>query len=272
MSLSYRIMEPRDVAAGMSLVELANWNQTAREWDLFLERSPSGCVVAEADGVVVGTATTLDYGPFAWISMVLVHPNQRGQGIGNGLMREALRLLESHPCVRLDATPLGEPVYRKLGFQDEYALLRLTRDARPDGAAPHASAAEPILSPDEIDFALDQSAFQADRRAVLTWLHEGAPDLARHIPGKGFVLGRRGGRFTHIGPLTAVDLESACSLLTAAVPPTPVIIDVPQAQGALIGFLKAQGFEEQRPLLRMARGSAPPLTATTYAIAGPELG
>ena len=265
-------MEPRDVAAGMSLVELANWNQTARDWEFFLDRSPAGCVVAEVDGCVAGTATTLDYGPFAWISMVLVHPGQRGQGIGNGLMREALRLLEAHPCARLDATPLGEPVYRKLGFRDEYPLLRLTRDARPDGAPSHSPGVEPISSPDQIDFVLDRSAFQTDRRAVLTWLHQGDPDLAHHIPGKGFVLGRRGRRFTHIGPLSAVDFESARGLLLAAAPSTPVVIDVPQEQSALIEFLKAQGFFAQRPLLRMARGSAPPLSALTYAIAGPELG
>ena len=105
-------MEARDIAAGVRLVEAANWNQTAREWELFLEFSPKGCFVAETAGEVVGTVTTLNYGPFAWISMVLVDPGQRGKGIGRGLMQAALECLaETVWRAQRDAQPPDAAAY-----------------------------------------------------------------------------------------------------------------------------------------------------------------
>lgn len=261
-------MLPEDIPAGVSLVELSNWNQTEREWSLFLEKSPRGCVVAELDGQVIGTATTLDYGPFAWISMVLVHPGYRGKGIGNGLMLEALQVLENHPCMRLDATPLGEPVYRKLGFAPEYSVIRMERGDGPALNPPNAG----VVAMRHPDSALDFRAFAADRRCVLSWLRDGAPDLALTIPGRGFLLGRRGSQFVHLGPISAVDEDSARMLLLAALPPAACIIDVPEAQHGFCEFLKDFGFREQRPLLRMSRGAPPPCSPLTFAIAGPELG
>ena len=269
MTIRYRNMATRDIPAAMRLVELANWNQTSREWELFLRLSPNGCRVAERDGDVVGTVTTLDYGPFAWISMVLVHPAARGEGIGTSLMLESLDLLKDHPCVRLDATPLGEPVYGKLGFKPEYGLVRLERSAAP--ARSETARIRPLAEFEDV-LALDSQCFDADRKPVLSWLLQNAPDLAFVRGEDGYVLGRRGRRFTHIGPLVSRDAGTARDLLNAAAPDGPLIMDVPESQESWIGFLKSAGFREQRRLLRMAKGTAPPERPLTYAIAGPELG
>lgn len=268
MSITYRNMNARDIPAGMALVEAANWNQTAHEWELFLSLSPSGCFVAEADGRVVGTVTTLDYGPFAWISMVLVDPALRGQGTGSGLMRVAMERLAGVPCVRLDATPLGEPVYRKLGFEPEYGLVRLERPGQP---APKRTTGFPPLVADAI-MTRDALAFDADRSAVLRTLAAQAPELCRESPGRGYILGRRGRRFVHLGPLAADDESAARELTLAVLPETGAVIDVPEERGDFIQFLKQHGFRQQRPLLRMCRGAAPPLRPQIYAITGPELG
>ncbi len=127
-----RLMVPRDVPLGMRLKEQAGWNQTEADWQRCLMLQPDGCFVAERDGVAVGTVTTCIFGPIAWIAMVLVDAAVRGQGIGRTLLDHALAFLDSRDVstVRLDATPLGRPLYEKRGFVEEYTLTRF------EGVAP----------------------------------------------------------------------------------------------------------------------------------------
>lgn len=122
-----RVMTKADVPAGLRLNELAGWNQTADDWHRFLEASPDGCFVAEEQGEVRGTATTISYeNRFAWIGMVLVDPEYRKQGFGTQLLHRTIEYLDGRkiPTMKLDATPLGQPLYRKLGFVTEYEIER----------------------------------------------------------------------------------------------------------------------------------------------------
>jgi GNAT superfamily N-acetyltransferase len=267
MRFDFRPMTTDDIAAGLALCEIAGWNQRERDWRLFLHRNPSGNCVAVHDGKVVGTAATLDYGPFAWISMVLVDPAVRGRGLGTALLEQTLEILRDSACARLDATPLGEPVYRKLGFEDEYALERWERPAGPVNSA---TPAEPLVEVAPL-IHLDQSAFGADREWLLGWLHDGAPSLAWQGR-SGYVLGREGRKFTHIGPLVCENAGEAQALIAAALAAAgrDAVIDIPAAKARVV---EALGFRRQRPLLRMRRGGpAPPLDERIFAIAGPELG
>src|SRR5687768_10576988 len=58
--------------------------------------------------------------------MLLVHPEFRGGGIGKALLMRAVEHLQSEKIasIKLDATPLGEELYRKMGFKDEWSLTR----------------------------------------------------------------------------------------------------------------------------------------------------
>src|SRR5437667_12657960 len=59
-----RIMTPGNISAGMRLKEAVGWNQTQEDWERFLQASPEGCFVAEQDGRVAGTVTTIVYESF----------------------------------------------------------------------------------------------------------------------------------------------------------------------------------------------------------------
>src|SRR5215469_6355292 len=127
MSLRIRLITSADVPAGMRLKDLAGWNQTEHDWLRFLQSSPKGCFVAEWNGQVAGTVTTIVYeNRFAWIGMVLVDPELRGKGIGTALLKHAIHYLDASgvPCLKLDATPQGRPIYQRLGFQVEYEIER----------------------------------------------------------------------------------------------------------------------------------------------------
>ena len=106
-------MTKLDIPSRMRLKEIAGWNQTAQDWERFLTASPGGCFVAELDGEVCGTATTISYeGRFAWVGMVLVDPEFRGRGLGAKLLARAIEHLDAGKVstIKLDSTPLGKPL------------------------------------------------------------------------------------------------------------------------------------------------------------------
>jgi len=280
-----REMTKDDIPAGLQLCRASRWNQVARDWEQFLRLEPHGAAVAVRDTRVVGSVATLRFERrFAWISMVLVDPAERGQGIGRALLLHGLSLL-SDTVARLDATPAGEILYRKLDFKEEYRLTRFERDPGPVRAASDHRSGGPISALGDEDWpailALDARVFGADRRALLTWLASGAPEYAavslssRGV--SGFLLGRHGHNFEHIGPVIAQDEATARRLVGACVARHPnrrFIIDAPDRQASWQEWLRGAGFIAQRPFIRMFRGDHqhPGLPEHLYASTGPEFG
>lgn len=276
-----REMTPRDIPAGMRLVESAGWNQTEADWRRFLNLSSGGCFAAEVDGDIHGTSATVVYeGRVAWIGMMLVSPERRGKGIGKQLFAAALDHLDANkiPTVKLDATPAGRPLYERFGFRPEYEIERWRLDAARREGAMHAGA--PGNSGIEQIIETDALLFGAARGGLLRSIHADAPELAATVwrDGKlaGLTMGRHGTRADHLGPLVADSQQNAERLLRLFLAQTerPILVDCVKAHRFASGILRAYGFEFSRPLLRMARGV--PLRPTPApdlcAILGPEFG
>ncbi len=178
-----RDMTIADIPAGLRLCRACGWNQLESDWRIFLEQSPKGCRVAEQQGQVVGTVATLRFqNQFAWISMMLVDPNTRGQGIGKQLFSEALEILHDVPCLRLDATTAGRELYKNFGFHDEHTIYRtkvnIAEKPQPGTARPMTTADLPEV------FAIDLRIFGADRAFLLQALFQEAPEYAWIVPGQ----------------------------------------------------------------------------------------
>jgi predicted N-acetyltransferase YhbS len=277
-----RTMTVGDVPDGLRLCRAAHWNQTECDWRHFLTAAPDGALVAEDNGNVIGTVATLPYGPFTWISMVLVDPTARGKGVGTTLLHRGLELIPDGVTPRLDATPAGEVLYRKLGFAGEYDLERWfldTRAARPVLPGPAARPLEPSDWPAIRE--MDLRAFGASRAELLQRLGAQAPEYAWVVEGdrglRGYLFGRHGHVREHLGPMVAHDQDTARVLLgscLAAVPDRAMFMDVPDDQQAFRMFLLAAGFAVERPFKRMYRGklTAPGRPSLIYGIAGPEFG
>ena len=282
-----RTMTVQDIPAGMRLKEIAGWNQTEADWQIFLDASRDGCFAAEVDGVVRGTATTIVYGGrLAWVGMVLVHPQHRGHGIGTGLLKKCIEHLDSIqvPCIKLDATPLGKPIYEKLGFATEYELERWTLKRRKEDLPgreqldPDESMPEPLL---EDVLKADREAFGADRGAVLRALNRNQPlftDLVWNAAGtEGYAFGRRGSFADHVGPWIANDEATGKRILMRFLAHSRremVVTDCSKANRFARKLLQARGFEYSRPLTRMFRGrnEYPGRPELVCAILGPEFG
>jgi GNAT superfamily N-acetyltransferase len=124
--LRIRLMNVTDIPFGMRLKAQNNWNQLEADWRRQLALNPDSAFVAEWDGQPAGTACACVFERIAWINLVLVDQALRGRGIGTALMRHVVQYLDHRgmQTIRLDATPMGQPVYEKLGFVGEFALAR----------------------------------------------------------------------------------------------------------------------------------------------------
>lgn len=284
--LFLRNMTVDDIAAGLRLCRASGWNQLESDWRVFLDRNPSACRVAERDGNIVGTIATLRYGDcFSWLSMVLVEPSERGAGIGTHLLREGLAMLRED-CVRLDATPLGRPIYARNGFVDEYPLSRMTATVQiADFLAVAVGVSARTRPMREEDLAqvlpYDREVFGADRSRLLRALFQLAPGYA-WIAGEagsieGYSFGRPGFLYEQLGPVVAQDAQTARNLVSACLSSqsgTKVAIDVPMSDAGWLSWLGERGFSPARSFVRMCRGENkyPGLLSEIYAIAGPEFG
>jgi GNAT superfamily N-acetyltransferase len=260
MSVRFRLMTAEDIPEGMRMKDVAGWNQTADDWMRFLTATPDGCFVAECDGQVVGTSATIIYeGRFAWIGMVLVDAAYRGRGIGRALLECAIRYLDSRnvPAMKLDATPQGKPLYKKLGFVSEYEIERWMLRGQSAVVLPGKGTVEI-----EDVLRLDREIFGADRGQLLRSLAEAAPDFAlADRQGEeiiGYTFGRRGSRAGHLGPWVARNEDAASRLLDAFLSRSGkdlIFVDCAQSNPWAIPLVKNRGFEFSRPLTRMFRGT-----------------
>ncbi|HND56795.1 MAG TPA: GNAT family N-acetyltransferase, partial [Pirellulaceae bacterium] len=125
-SIVVRRLTTADVPFGLALSTAANWNQLEADWRRVVTLEPYGCFVASLDGRDVGTVSAVVFDSVAWIGLMLVDPSVRRRGVGRALMEHALAWLEQRQVatVRLDATPLGQPLYEQLGFTVDYLLDR----------------------------------------------------------------------------------------------------------------------------------------------------
>ncbi|MCS6953442.1 MAG: GNAT family N-acetyltransferase [Bryobacterales bacterium] len=266
-------LEPAHIPAAMRLNLLAGWNQTQADWQRVLELEPEGCFGLFRDGLLVSTTTAVCYGrKLAWIGMVLTDPEYRNRGYARRLMEHALAFLEARGVewIKLDATAMGRPLYRKLGFEDEAPVERW---------AAVAPAMSPATTGDYVaDAELDLRAFGADRSALLARLARGE---AAAIPGQGFAFARPGSLAAYFGPCVARSAEAARNLLQWCLgrhAGQPVFWDLLPANEAALALAREFGFERRRELVRMvrrgaaARGSFDHDDSLIYAIAGFEYG
>jgi len=279
-----RLTEP-DLQFADDLRAQAGWNQTPADWQRFLKMNREGCFLAEWNGLPAGTATTTTYGTdVAWIGMVLVDEAYRQRGIGRVLLEACIGHLQSRGvrCIKLDATPLGKPVYEALGFQTEWTLARWELTA---AISPAAKS-----DPDIRDWAagdaaraqeLDLAAFGTSRKELLVELARDsrAALVTEAIPRglTGYGLMRAGSQASYLGPIAAESPDAGKALVDALIArcgAEKIYWDIPDLNDAALDWAGNYGFSRQRTLTRMFLGEnvAVGNPLLQYGLAGPEVG
>jgi GNAT superfamily N-acetyltransferase len=251
-----------DIPLGMRLKAQAGWNQTEVDWQRFLAMESGRCLVAEADGNAVGTAAVFVFEQVAWIAMVLVDPQVRGQGVGTALMHDGLEWLDRQriPTIRLDATHMGRPIYERLGFVSQFELARFEGVPRLSPLPFHRGLR--ALRPEDRDsvFALDAHVTATPRRPMLEQLMAvpGGSGTVMRREGSlaGYLLRRPGSKAEQIGPAIA-DPDAGLVLLAHAMASAsgPVYVDIPLANHDALALARDAGLTEQRRFVRMCRGT-----------------
>jgi hypothetical protein len=196
------------------------------------------------------------------------------------LVEHSIAYLEQRSVrsIRLDATPLGRPVYEKLGFRMEYEL------ARWEGVAPvrgvHPSAVLAGTDHLEAIAELDRQLTGTPRLRLIEHLFRQQPGAMRVAVGPEGLLGyagwREGSLAAYIGPAMALRAEIGQELadaMLAACAGRLVFVDVPCDNGPATRWAQSCGFAVQRPLIRMVRGEpVADRAACLWASSGPETG
>ena len=275
------VLHPTDVDAALALSGAEGWNQSADDWRRLLRLEPDGCFAARAGGRLIGTVTTTTYGRhMAWIGMMVIHPDHRGQGIGAALMRTALDHLArlGIPSVKLDATPAGRPLYESLGFVAEAEVERWQGVANLHDSRDGWRTSQGLQQLNE----LDEAGFGADRSRLLELLvSEGRCDPlvvdSDHAAPAGFALARRARVATYIGPVIAESARAAESLLDGMLgrlAGPEVCLDFHVGGQLTREILVNRGLAKRRGLTRMrfGRHTSAGIGDSICASAGPEYG
>jgi GNAT superfamily N-acetyltransferase len=260
MNFTLRRLCAEDLAAADQLRADLGWNQTILDWQRLLTLSPEGCFVAEQNARIVGTCTTVTYGKaLSWVGMMMVHPASRGQGLGNALLQRAVdHLRQRGPrCIKLDATPMGQPLYARIGFVPEWTLTRWEHQGSPSGVEP---APDSIHPPGEEHWpailALDAQVCGVYRGPLLHSLAANSRRVLIHESGGsilGFGMLRRGARADYFGPMVAQPGmgEQLARCLLSGHGDQPIFWDIPDLNQPASDLARRLGFTFLRPLTRM---------------------
>lgn len=281
---SLRRLRIHDVKKAVLLSEAESWNQTIAVWTFLVENPQNACFGVFDSERLIGTVTAINHDRISWIGMVLVDESYRGRGIGKTLLSNVIKELRPNQSVKLDATPAGKKVYAKLGFREAYEIHRMT--------APCVSLKTLNLPKNygirsiahgDIDniCAYDAIAFGAKRKKLLEFLLTNNRKkcflFEKNDKIEGFVLGRTGSNYYHIGPLMASSVKIAELLILKVlqqVASQPILLDILAEKREFVRFLENLGFRQQRYFIRMYQKEnlVSELLETQYLIAGPEYG
>ena len=268
-----------DLPAVVELTRDVQWPHRLEDWQFVLALGQG--LAATAGDLLVGTAMWWTYGrAVTRIGMVLVDPKVQRAGIGSTLMSAVLERIET-PTIVLNATEVGEPLYRKLGFLPMAAIVQHqgTTASVPLTALRVGERIRPLGRNETARlFACDVAATGVERSAVIEALVSDTEAVVLDDAGEtaGFAFCRRFGRGLVIGPVVARDVQAAKALIAHWIGSHTskfVRIDVP-ADSGLSPWLGDLGLAGSDPVNTMCRGPAPTAIGPfrTFALVNQALG
>lgn len=223
-----RPMRPEDLEFAADLTLAEGWQgETILELAGAYHFSAHACFIAELDGAPAGMCMGVAYDRYAFLGGLIVLPEARGRGLGEQLLMQTVRALQSKGAnsVFLDGVVPAVPLYERCGFQKVCRSLRF-RGRLPGAAHPHVHP----MTADHLDAVcrLDQQAFGADRGHFLALRLKHYPSLCKValMDGQleGYIMGRYGHTVLAAGPwIASPRLERPQDLLDALAQEDPLL-------------------------------------------------
>jgi hypothetical protein len=263
-SVAIREMTRPELDVAVEWAAREGWNPGLDDAEAFHAADPSGYLVAEHEGEVLGTISAVRYGAdYGFIGFYIVRSDLRGHRHGLLLAEGALERLAGRR-IGIDGVLNKQRQYAKF-FGFEFA----GRNIRFGGVVPGSSTAGDLTDVRSVSFAeiaaYDRRFFPASRenflRAWLAMPHAaGCACMRDGVRGYGVIRKCRQG--FKIGPLFADDAEIAENLfaaLCAHADGQPIYLDVPEVNAAAMALAARHGMKEVFATARMYRGGIPEL-------------
>ncbi len=272
-----------DLPGCLALARDRGWLPEEGKWRLLFDLAVV-YGVRDTAGELAAVAVLTRYGAeFAVIGMMLVATRYGGRGLGRALMNRALADV-GDAIVFLHATPVGRPLYEKLGFVPAGAShtylggFRPTATAAPAGAARAVSAAagpapaaaaaaeggSRLAGPGDLMAIrrLDARANGTDRALLVRRLPGFTEQLrVTERPGgiTGYAGAYRGVAYTCIGPVIAETVDDAKTLIAdvAGAIAGPVRIDLGDSHPQLREWAVGRGLTPGASAALMVLGGRP---------------
>lgn len=262
-SLEFHLIQSSDLEVVEQMVLAGFGGSPGRQVELnrLLKLQPDSWFIARSGDDPLGMGGAVLYDNFAYINMMIVFPEAQRQGIGSAIFECILSLLDQrgYSLALLDATQMGEPLYRKYGFIQIDLARQYLCDQPQRNAHPHPQITDlaPTDLPELANF--DTPIFGANRLKVFE-------AFSRDYPGRLLVKRNRQGEISgyvlaqsaRLGPWAAKAPEDAADLMEAALHlPFEGAVDIiaPAANPYAEALFLSSGFHFERALPHMKRGN-----------------
>ncbi len=259
-----RPMTTADVSPAAEMILRNGWG-VRREWFELATTEPA-CIplVADAEGVVVGTGVGTVNGTVGWVGTIFVEPAWRGQGLGRSITEAIVDRLESAGCLTLVlvATADGRRLYERMGFEVQTRYRILEAPGLPPGSGEDGvdGGVRGFSSKDLAGMIeIDRTATGEDRSHILRRLASPATTkvlVGGDGPMRGFVIRAPWGG----GATVAAQVGDAMALIDArrraSGPDGRIRVGVLDENGAGLAALAGAGFTDQWSAPRMIRGAS----------------
>ncbi len=276
--VTIRPMRTSDVDPAAEVMIGGGWGDRRRFLGFAVAHAGCFPFVAEVEGRIAGTGVATVNGAVGWVGLIFVDEALRGRGLGTSLSATVIDALERAGCVSLAllASPLGRPVYARLGFEAEldYRILVAAAGGRPDDPpGPSTSIGDDspddgasrlrAFAPEDLRevLELDGAATGEDRAHLLRDI-VGPLTTIVAVRGSGEVVGFDATVPWGTHPTIAPALPDGVRLLEARRQRAPGGSDVrtalPEVNRAGLTTLENLGWRAERGLTRMVRGAPIP--------------
>ena len=238
-----------DIPECMKLITDRGWTWPQEQWGLLLRLGPG--LGAFDGGAILGAAMSTPYPEAQMISGMLVGTWAERRGIGTALMSNILDISTVGVSV-LYATPMGEPMYAKLGFHPVGA----TSEYHGVFTGTPAGVTRPVTADDLPALAaLDREVSGYSRSEFWKF----APSryslrTAEFAGGLGLIGSRELANGPAVGPIIAPTAADACAMISDVVAGGDRFrVDTDNSDVA--AFLQANGFERRKGCTVMVHGA-----------------
>jgi len=240
----------RDDLPALSELRPPDWRDITPAFEFYLSKPFCFPLKTALAGRIAGIGAAILLGRTGWLAHIIVHPENRGRGIGSAIVSNLLHLLKRRDCstVSLIATDLGYPIYKRIGFQDDGEYVFYKRDHAAESIPTDETIAGYAPQFERSVLNLDRDISGEDRRELLVEKLPGSflcmldnEVTGCYLPelGEGLVLARR--------------REAGLALLKKKAAVSDRVV-LPAQNGSATAFLEQSGFRETMRCRRMVCG------------------